>query len=316
MPRAYRCRRCHGTPVPQPPEDGKCEHCGGFYRHEVTHVRDGEVDGAEIQPMKEGEPISAADLLANLEDDETMQKRQTGMAGLDWVFDGGLPYFGAILLCAKAGTGKSTFLWEMLRWLAKKKVSTLYISSEQSLKDLGRQFARLGSVPAKYMTVHAETDRDGIISAIEKCEPEILVLDSLHEVEGVTDESGYDMASGGPNAVTRVAKEIRRLSTELEFLAFLVGHMNNDGTMAGGSHLRHAVDATLVLRPGEDEKDPRRILEFEGKTRFGPRGRRGLFMMGEKSMKDCGPLKEEGERIAVEEPKAASPKGRKKVVLN
>ncbi len=90
--------------------------------------------------MKEGEPISAADLLANLEDDETMKKRQTGMTGLDWVFDGGLPYFGAILLCAKAGTGKSTFLWEMLRWLAKKKVSTLYISSEQSLKDLGRQF--------------------------------------------------------------------------------------------------------------------------------------------------------------------------------
>lgn len=68
--------------MPQPPEDGKCEHCGGFYRHEVTHVRDGEVEGAEIQPMKEGEPISAADLLANLEDDETMKKRQTGMTGL------------------------------------------------------------------------------------------------------------------------------------------------------------------------------------------------------------------------------------------
>lgn len=293
MPIAYRCRRCKGPPLPEPPE-GRCPNpeCGGFYRHERIHVREGDVDGAEVQAVKDGEPISAHDLMASLEGDDSVKKRVTGMTGLDWVFDGGLPMFGAILLCAREGTGKTTLLYELFRKLAAMKVDTLYISTEQSLKDLGRQFSRCGPAPAKHMTMHSEIDRDAIIRCIEKQNPQVVAIDSLHDIENVTDESGFSMASGQPSAVTRVAKEIRRLTAELQFLAFLVGHMNNDGTMAGGSHLRHALDASLVLERSDNKKDPRRILQFQGKSRFGTLGRKALFLMGEAGLTDKGPLRE------------------------
>ena len=239
------------------------------------------------------EPISAADLMAG-EDDEDQGKRPCGLPGVDWVFDGGLPYFGTALVCSPGGSGKSTFLWELLKKVSTKERGTLYLSSEQSLKSLRRQLKRCGPPPV-HMTVHAEQDYDKIIRTIEKEQPKILVLDSLHHVINITDEAGFNLAAGSPTAVTHVAKSIISLTSELEFLAFLVGHMNNDGTMAGGAHLRHAVDGTLVIRRLNPliQKDPRRILEFENKSRFGEIGRRALFEMTKDGMKDRGPMGDE-----------------------
>ena len=74
---------------------------------------------------------------------------------------------------------------------------------------------------------------------------------------------------------------------------FAIGHVNNDGTVAGGANIRHMLDATLVLRRGSNDKDPTRILQFEGKSRFGPIGRQARFEMRNSGMVDCGPIKEE-----------------------
>ena len=124
-------------------------------------------------------------------------------------------------------------------------------------------------------------------------------------IMGITDEDGYSMASGSDRAVTRVAKEVRRLADELEFLVFLVGHMNNDGSMAGSAHLRHAVDATLTLQYKTDDKDPHRILCFEKKTRFGTPGRRALFVMRKDGLKDLGPYEDDDE---AQEPETIIPR--------
>ena len=304
MPISFQCRRCKGPPLPQEWE-GSCPNCGGFYRANRVHVREGEIDGSEIQPLKEGEPISAHDLMANFQGDDSMEKRPTGMAGIDHVFDGGLPFFGAILLCAFEGSGKTSFLWELFMALARKKVDTMYISSEQSEKHLARQLARCGEAPAKHMTVLSQNDRDSIMRALGKQAPKVVAIDSLHEIEGITDEDGYSMASGSDRAVTRVAKEVRRLADELEFLVFLVGHMNNDGSMAGSAHLRHAVDATLTLQYKTDDKDPHRILCFEKKTRFGTPGRRALFVMRKDGFKDLGPYEDDDE---AQEPETIIPR--------
>lgn len=291
LPVAYVCRRCKGPPLPQPPEDGRCLNpaCGGFYRHERVYVRDGDVDGAEIAPIKDGEPMSMADLMAG-EDSADEEKRLIHSPGVDYITDGGIPRVGAVLISAKEGIGKTTWLFGLLHKIAEEqKVKTLYISSEQGGKGLRSQFKRLNLKPSQRMIVLNEVDKDSIIRHIEKIQPEVLVTDSLHEIENVTDESGYSMASGSGPAVTRVAKEIRRLADDLGFFAFLVGHMNNDGTMAGSAHLRHAVDGTLGITFVTDKKDPRRIMQFE-KCRFAPTDRQALFHMTERGMIDKGPL--------------------------
>lgn len=290
MPRAYRCRKCKGKPyLPKKPE-GACPYCLGFYRYEPAHVLEGEVDGAELQPIKDGEIISQADLMAGKEEPDE-KKRPTGLSGVDHVFDGGLPRVGTILICSPAGSGKTTWLWGLLHKIAEEqKQKALFLSTEQATRGLRRQFKRLPLPPSRHMVVCSESDHEAILRIVEKGEPDLFVLDSLHDVEGVTDENAYDLASGGASAVKRVAKEIGHLAEEMGFLAFLVGHMTNEEALAGGSHLRHEVDAVLVLRYFTDDTDPRRILEFRGKSRFGEVGRQALLQMEEGGMRDLGPL--------------------------
>lgn len=308
MPRAYRCRRCKGKPyLPKKPE-GACPYCHGFYRYERADVLEGEVDGAQLPPIKDGEPISMADLMAGKDDDKTDGKRPTGSPGFDHICDGGLPKVGGILVSAMEGLGKTTWLFGLLNLLAEKlQLKTMYISSEQSGKGLRRQFARLGLPPSKRMLVLAEQDAEAIVEAIEDADPDVVAIDSVHDVEGVRDESDYDLSSGGAGAVTRVAKTIRRLSEEMGFFAFLVGHMNNDGTMTGGSHLRHEVDGTLRIDCVTNKKDPRRILSFE-KCRFAETvNRSALFLMGKEGMRDCGPLEDDSYEPPV--PTGSGPRG-------
>jgi DNA repair protein RadA/Sms len=245
-------------------------------------------DGRVLRVLDGSDDIIMADeLMAG--DDETDDLRPTGMPGVDWVFDGGLPYFGVILLSAREGSGKSTWLIELLYRLTKNGLSVLYNQTEQSDKDIRRQFKRLGK-PPKGMMISTVRDKDKIIDLLHKHKPDVFALDSINHVLNVCDSSGYDLAPGSPRAITQIAREFKDACDELEVLSFLVAHMTNDGTITGGSNLRHTVDAVLALDRPDDETDPKRYLRFRSKTRFGELGRRALFVMGKDGLKDHGPL--------------------------
>lgn len=303
VPFVYECRWCGSVPPgkkeSQPltrPPDGPCPHCGGLYNHKRISVAEDDVDGTEAAKLEEGEPVSAADLFKVVGNTE---KVPTGLSGFDHVFNGGLPRLGgAILLTAPAGTGKTTLAYALLRSLAERDVKSIFVSSEQSLPDLGQQLAWLGPPSkkcARHMLMHHERDRDEIIYQIERSRAKVAVVDSLHAVESVTDSDGAPLASGHPSAVAQAADDFKRLAGEREMTVICMGHMNSDGFIAGGNRVKHVLDATLVLRPGKGERDPRRVLEIEGKNRLAPRGRRALFMMTATSFEDHGPLPDEDE---------------------
>lgn len=298
MPVAYRCRRCQGPALPHSPgtqrgESSACPHCHGFYSYERIFVGDGEVEGAELASLREGGVVSAHDLMEIVKSDPKAKRRPTGLAGIDWIFGGGLPTSGAVFLCARAGCGKSTLLMTIFRALARRRVATLYVNAEQSLQDLGRQFAWLGRMPAKHMGLLAETDADAIFEAIDRSRVRVAAIDSIHTIENVEDPNGAPLVTGASAAVAQLARDIKRRTSDRELLVFVVGHVNNDGTIAGGTRVQHMLDATLVLQGGAYEDDPARILRFEGKNRFGPMGRRARLEMREgKGLVDLGPHKE------------------------
>lgn len=304
MPLAFQCRLCKGPPIPFEPDNGLCPNCLRFGRHNRVFVNSGDgedsvEDAAAI--VTEGVPVSAGDLMRAFAEEEAGAKIETGMPGVDWIFDGGLPAFGggAILLAADAGAGKSTLLMTLFRLLALMKYNSLYVSAEQDLKDMRRQFARIGKFPSSHMLLHHACDQDDIVKAIEETKADVYAIDSLNTVENVTDIDGNSFANGSVPANIQLGKTFRKLAKEREAIIFCVGHVTNDGTIAGGSTVRHNLDATLVMRywPGltqqQKDSDPRRILAFEGKTRFGPRGRRALLEMTETGLEDKGPLIDE-----------------------
>lgn len=297
MPVAWECRRCKKREAQE--WEAPCKHCGSFFRAVKTFVGDGEVDGAELATIDDDKAIPAGDLMRSIGDVSSL-KVDTGMPGINHVFGGGLPRSGAVLFCGESGAGKSTLITELFRTMAKRRRASVYITAEQDLLSFAQQMSWLGPLPSKYMLIRHAKDQDEIIDTIEEHRAYLYALDSLHAVENVTDEKGYDLATGHWPALVRLASQLNELAAKRRAVIFAVGHVNNDGTLAGGSSARHMLNATLVLRkwPGltgfAREKDPRRILQFEGKTRFGPLGRRALFSMQEEGFFDKGPLLDDG----------------------
>lgn len=282
----HRCRGCKKVRVP--PIEGPCPHCRRYLRTTKKRLRNSEE--CEEPELPEG-PVSVGALLADRETPRMWEKRVTGLAGVDHVFFGGLPVVGSVLLCAREGIGKTSWVFDLLMTV---RIRSLFLSTEQSKEDLIRQFSRFGAGriarASKYMSIESLTDLDDILAVVEDYKPQILAVDSLHDIEGVTDDNDKPLASGREGAVTRAAKLLHRLARRLELFAILVGHMANDGTMMGGAHLRHAVDGVLGLYPmSEREDDPRRLLRFRGKSRFARLGHQALFRMTDDGFRDCGP---------------------------
>lgn len=305
------CRGCQKER--QPPIEGPCPHCGGYLRTVPRRGRGGLAEEDEGDALPEG-PVPVGALLDR--PNSVLPKHPTGLLGVDHVFGGGLPEKRVVLFTGEEGTGKTSFLVELLLTLP---LRSLLLSSEQGKEDIIQQFGRFGTEriqrASKFMSVEAETDFSAILATIESYKPQVLALDSLHEVEGVFDDRERPMASNSDQAVCRVAKVVKRLSRKLGFFGFLVGHMANDGTFMGGAHMRHAVDAKLLLSKLHGDKDPRRLLRFSGKVRFAPLGREALFKMTETGFRDCGPFHDKDEDGDEDEPKDPKPTGTPKLRL-
>ncbi len=304
---AWRCKRCKGPnpPIKGGPSDkpwiGPCPCCGGSYDGERVSVPDDDNESVEerkehIQPIVDGELISASDAVANeMAADPRTRGIVTGSPGLDWVMGGDLPLGIGVLLAAPSGCGKSTWLVETLRKISFRGDETIYCSTEESTKQLGRRYARLGKLPHNLRFLH-QTDILEIVEILERERPRVAAIDSLHDLEGVVDSNGFQFSTGSGTAVTLAAKMLKRLADEQQITIFAVAHVTKDGNIAGTNTVQHALDATLYMNGKQRTEDgrlvvvgPERTLRCSGKNRFGVTGRVAYLRMLEDGLHDMGP---------------------------
>jgi DNA repair protein RadA/Sms len=194
--------------------------------------------------------------------------RPTGIAELDRVLGGGLVAGSVTLLGGEPGIGKSTL---MLQLLAGWDGPTLYVSGEESPQQVKGRAHRLGTVP-QGAWIAAETTLRGVVEAIERVAPQLVVIDS---VQTIADER----VSSGPGTPTQVRTCAQQLVVEAKrrgAAVVLVGHVTKDGTLAGPRQLEHAVDTVLSFEG--DRHHALRLLRA-AKHRFGPTSELGLFEM-------------------------------------
>lgn len=212
------------------------------------------------------EPVSLNEI------DISEEERQTTKIGeLDRVLGGGIVPGSLVLVGGDPGIGKSTLLLQVCRNLAEKNVSVLYISGEESLRQIKLRANRIGKFNEK-MQLFCETNLETIREVIERRKPEIVVIDSIQTMF-------HEEISSAPGSVSQVREStnvLMQLAKGLGVSIFIVGHVTKEGNVAGPRVLEHMVDTVLYFEG--DRHASYRILRAV-KNRFGSTNEIGVFEM-------------------------------------
>ena len=248
---------------------GRCPGCGAWNTLEeslqaVPDTKAGKV-AANQRPGTGAKPQA----LKDIPEDVTL-RTGTGISELDRVLGGGIVEGGLILIGGDPGIGKSTLLLQVCDHLAKSGKRTLYVSGEESARQIKLRAKRLGIESDIY--VLAENALDAIESKIRELQPDTAVIDSIQTMY----RPEMTSAPGSVSQIRECTSLIMRLCKETGTSIFLVGHVTKDGAIAGPRMLEHMVDVVLYFE-GDRQQDYRLLRAV--KNRFGSVNELGVFRM-------------------------------------
>ncbi|MCX5845150.1 MAG: DNA repair protein RadA [Deltaproteobacteria bacterium] len=244
---------------------GKCPSCGEWNRFVEEELR--MIDPAVSMGLQFNEaPIPIDEIVA-----DEKERITTGIVEMDRVLGGGIVNGSVTLVGGDPGIGKSTLLLQILHNLAEKGLKILYVSGEESAKQIKLRGRRIGA-SSKNLIVLVEIDLDNIIRHIKEISPSVVVIDSIQTMYS-------SVLTSAPGSVGQVRESSGRLilmSKKTGIPIFLVGHVTKDGSIAGPKVLEHMVDTVLYFEG--DSGHAYRIIRSI-KNRFGPTNEIGVFEM-------------------------------------
>ncbi len=206
--------------------------------------------------------------------DTAKEERMTTHIGeLDRVLGGGIVPGSLVLVGGDPGIGKSTLLLQVCQKLSSDKREILYISGEESLKQIKLRAARIGSF-SEHLRLLCETNLELIQETIRSEKPEAVIIDSIQTMYNEEISS----APGSISQVREATSVLLQLAKGLGITIFIVGHVTKEGTVAGPRVLEHMVDTVLYFEG--DRHASYRILRGV-KNRFGSTNEIGVFEMRE-----------------------------------
>ncbi len=219
------------------------------------------------------EPARLKDISMSSDDRTT-----TGIEELDRVLGGGIIPGSLILVGGDPGIGKSTLLLQVCRNLSVRKQKVLYISGEESLKQIKLRATRIGEF-GDDVALLCETNLDVIEDVIRQQKPEIVIIDSIQTMY----KEDVSSAPGSVSQVRESTNTFMQLAKGLAISIFIVGHVTKEGVVAGPRVLEHMVDTVLYFEG--DRHASYRILRGV-KNRFGSTNEIGVFEMRETGLKE------------------------------
>ncbi|MDD6603413.1 MAG: DNA repair protein RadA [Eubacteriales bacterium] len=252
---------------------GKCPGCGEWNTMEEqlpTVITKGvsNVKRATSQPVFQLSEINS-----------TIERRiSTGFKEFDRVLGGGIVEGSLVLLSGDPGIGKSTILLQMCQPLGNNNKKVLYISSEESARQIKLRAGRL-HINTDYLYILAQTDVSVIVETIKSEKPDVVIVDSIQTM------SIEDISSsvGSVTQVRECTNVFMHLAKSLEIPIFIVGHVNKDGAIAGPKVLEHIVDTVLYF---EGERNYSFRILRSVKNRFGSTNEIGVFEMTQGGLKE------------------------------
>ncbi|MBQ8808509.1 MAG: DNA repair protein RadA [Clostridia bacterium] len=205
------------------------------------------------------------------------ERSSSGSEELDRVLGGGIVK-GSLVLCGgEPGIGKSTLLLQLAKFVSEKG-TVLYVSGEESDKQIRLRAERLNAVSDSLYVLN-ETDLEAILSAIDVMKPALIIADSIQTLYS----SNLTSAPGSVGQVRECTLKFMELAKSTGTTVFIVGHVTKEGAIAGPRVLEHMVDCVLYFE-GERHQSYRIIRGV--KNRFGSTNEIGVFEMTDKGLKD------------------------------
>jgi DNA repair protein RadA/Sms len=220
---------------------------GGFRLREVKPVRFGEIES------------------------QTEARASSGITEFDRVLGGGVVPGSLILIGGDPGIGKSTLLLQVADRLSAQGARVLYVSGEESERQIKMRGERLG-LEAANLYLLPETNLENIFDEIEGAEPGAVIVDSIQTVFS----SKIESAPGSVSQVREVAGQFLLLAKNRTIPVFLIGHVTKEGSIAGPKALEHIVDTVLYF---EGERHHNHRIVRATKNRFGAANELGVFEM-------------------------------------
>lgn len=208
--------------------------------------------------------------LIDVEIDEE-DRIKTDMEELDRVLGGGIVKGSLILVGGDPGIGKSTLLIQVANHLSNKGLKILYVSGEESPKQVKMRAERL-NLKSDELYILSETNLDIIRNVIEKILPNVLIIDSIQTVYN----SEIASAPGSVSQVREATHVLMKIAKRNGIATFIVGHVTKEGSIAGPRVLEHMVDTVLYFE-GEMYQSYRILRAV--KNRFGSTNEIGMFEM-------------------------------------
>lgn len=202
---------------------------------------------------------------------EEGEKTSTGLMELDRVLGGGIVKGSLILVGGDPGIGKSTLLLQVCKNISNDNKKVLYISGEESLKQIKLRALRLGEFSDNLLLL-CETSLDIIEESIKSIKPDVVVIDSIQTM-------CKEEVSSAPGSVSQVREStniLMQIGKSLGISIFIVGHVTKEGVVAGPRVLEHMVDTVLYFEG--DRYAAYRVLRGV-KNRFGSTNEIGVFEM-------------------------------------
>jgi DNA repair protein RadA/Sms len=254
---------------------GRCPDCGAWNSY-VEGVRAAPARAAAVHEsrLRPGGPAGARPERLKDVPPGDLARASTGLAEFDRVLGGGIVPGSLVLIGGDPGIGKSTLLLEAAANVATAGRRVLYVSGEESARQVRLRAQRLlaGSALPDELYVLAETSLDAVLGQVEALAPDLLIVDSVQTVY-------LQELASSPGNVTQLRECALRLmgvAKSKHLPVFLVGHVTKEGNIAGPRSLEHLVDCVLYL---EGERFyAYRLLRAE-KNRFGSTNEIGVFEM-------------------------------------
>ena len=257
----FFCQNCGYESVKWMGQCPGCQQWNTFVEESVTEASSG-----KKQQRSRKQPVSLAEIQTEKE-----ERTATGIGELDRVLGGGIVGGSLVLVGGDPGIGKSTLLLQVCRLLSLAGKKVLYISGEESLRQIKLRAQRLGSFNDNLLLL-CETNLTDIREEAQKQKPEIMVIDSIQTMYN-------EDVSSAPGSVSQVREStgmLLQIAKGMGISVFIVGHVTKDGSVAGPRVLEHMVDTVLYFEG--DRHASYRILRSV-KNRFGSTNEIGVFEM-------------------------------------